>query len=121
MPSSARDHIRIMRIGRHLLSLSFTLLLSNACADEAFDLGIDAFNRGSYAEAVSHFLAAQADNPDDPDLQYNLGASYYKLGRYQEARQAFLQAAEYPDMAPLAYYNLALVAARLNQPDQVRS
>jgi tetratricopeptide (TPR) repeat protein len=121
MPSSSRDQHRAKRTGRPFLSLLFTLLLSNAYADEAYDLGVAAFNRGAYEEAVDHFLAAQGGNPNDPDLQYNLGASYYKLGRYEEAGQAFLEVIKYPEMAPLAYYNLALVAARLNQPNHVIS
>lgn len=121
MPSSARDQHRAKRTGQLLFALIVTLILSNTYADDAYDQGIDAFNRGDYETAVTHFLESQTDNPDDTSLQYNLGASYYKLGRYEEARESFLKVTEHPELASLGYYNLALVAAQLDQPELATS
>lgn len=119
MPSSARDPQRAKRTGQTLLALILCLILSGACADEAYELGIDAFNRGDYEAAVTHFLASRPEPADSAALYYNLGASYYKLARYPEAREAFLKVVTDPAIAALAYYNLALVEARLNHSDQV--
>jgi tetratricopeptide (TPR) repeat protein len=114
MPCSARDQCRVKRAGRLLPVLLCSLATSYAHADEAYELGIQAFNRGSYADAVAYFLTSS--DTSDPGLHYNLGVSYYKLGRYEEAGQSFLKVTESPELAAMGYYNLALVAARLNQP-----
>ncbi|MGE0370459.1 MAG: hypothetical protein AB7Q01_01075 [Gammaproteobacteria bacterium] len=119
MPSSARVPQRAKKSGQLLFALIICLLLSNVCADEAYDLGIDAFNRGDYEAAVAHFLASQTDAAESALLHYNLGASYYKLARYLEARESFLEVIAEPELAALGYYNLALVSIKLNQPDQV--
>jgi hypothetical protein len=113
MPCRARDQRRVKRTGRLLPVLTF-LAVSHVCADEAYEQGIQAFNLGNYADAISYFLASSATT--DPALHYNLGVSYYKLGRYEEASQSFLKVTESPEMAAMGYYNLALVAARLDQP-----
>lgn len=102
-----------------LLVLVLSLPLTAAHADAAYELGIDAFNRGDFEAAVTHFLASQADAPDNAALQYNLGVSYYKLGRYHEAGEAFLRVTTDPDLAAVGYYNLALVNVRLDQPERV--
>lgn len=119
MSSSARVPQRAKKPGQLLFALIICLLLSSACADEAYDLGIDAFNRGDYEAAVAHFLASQTDATASALLHYNLGASYYKLAHYPEARDSFLKVIADPELAALGYYNLALVDIKLNQPDQV--
>lgn len=119
MPSSARDPQRAKRTGQPLLALILCCILTGARADEAYEQGIDAFNRGDYETAIAHFLASRPEPSDSTTLYYNLGASYYKLAHYAEAREAFLKVVADPAIAPLAYYNLALVEARLNRSDQV--
>lgn len=120
MPPSARFPQRAKRSGQSLLAvILFNLILPVAYGDEAYDLGIDAFNRGDYETAITHFLASQPETGDNAALYYNLGASYYKLARYPEAREAFLKVIADPDFASLGYYNLALVDAQLNRSDQV--
>ena len=71
---------------------------------------LEAFSAGEYERAVDGFLRANAAGRSDATLYYNLGASYYKLERYSEAGIAFQRAAQDPEMAPLATYNLGLVA-----------
>ena len=79
--------------------------------DEAFyDEALEAFRAGEYQRAVDGFLRANAAGRSDATLYYNLGSSYYKLERYTEAGIAFQRAAQDPEMAPLATYNLGLVA-----------
>ncbi|MCC6207935.1 MAG: tetratricopeptide repeat protein [Gammaproteobacteria bacterium] len=119
MPPSARTPQRAKRSGQLLLALIFCLILPFACADEAYDQGIDAFNRGDYEAAVTYFLTSRPEPADNATLYYNLGASYYKLARYPEARAAFLNVIADPEIAPIGYYNLALVDAKLNRSDQV--
>lgn len=120
MPPSARNPQRAKSSGQSLLAaILFSLVLSVACGDEAYDQGIDAFNHGDYETAVTYFLAARPETGNSTNLYYNLGASYYKLARYPEAREAFLKVIADPEIAPLGYYNLALVDAQLNRSGQV--
>jgi len=82
-----------------------------ATEDEAYyDEALEAFRAGDYERAVDGFLRANTAGRSDATLYYNLGSSYYKLERYTEAGIAFQRAAQDPKMAPLATYNLGLVA-----------
>lgn len=119
MPSSAREQHRAKKTGQLLFALFLALVTSGASADEAYDKGIDAFNRGDYAAAITHFLASEIDSADNALLQYNLGVSYYRLGRFDEAGESFLRATIDPELAALGYYNLALISVQLKQPEQV--
>ena len=62
MPPSARNPQRAKSSGQSLLAaILFSLVLSVACGDEAYDQGIDAFNHGDYETAVTYFLAARPE------------------------------------------------------------
>jgi hypothetical protein len=50
-------------------------------------------------------------------VHYNVGVASVRLGRYDRAERAFIEVARTPAMAPLAWYNLGLVAlARGEEP-----
>lgn len=118
MPSSASDQHRAKTSGHALLGPFLGLCMGIACADSAYEQGIDAFNHGDYAAAVAYFLAASPAEEGGALLHYNLGVSYYKLGQYRNAEQSFLLATADPDLAALGYYNLALVSDQLEQPEE---
>ncbi|MGH2626066.1 MAG: tetratricopeptide repeat protein, partial [Anaerolineales bacterium] len=58
------------------------------CATRAHELNEqarDAFEGGDTERAISLFLEAQAESPDDPRIRLNLAAAYDKAGRYEDA------------------------------------
>ncbi len=58
------------------------------CATRAHELneeGRDAFNAGDTDHAITLFLEAQAESPDDPRIRLNLAAAYHRAERYEEA------------------------------------
>src|SRR5262245_15714074 len=83
----------------------------------AFDRGVAAFGAGDHGMALQSFLEAQRAGLDTPGLHYNLGATYYKLQRYPEAEREFEALAGDPAWAPLASYNLGLIAQRTGRVD----
>jgi tetratricopeptide (TPR) repeat protein len=77
-----------------------------------FDRALKAFRAGDYNAALQGFLRAQAAGMDRPALHYNLGVTYYKLERYAEAESVFQALMKNPEHAPLAGYNLGLIAMK---------
>src|SRR5690606_15663856 len=74
-----------------------------------FDAGSKAFSSGDYAAAAAAFEAARAAGMTGPAVEYNAGVSYYRLGDYSRAEDSFRGLAHsYPQMTPLAEYNLGL-------------
>jgi len=74
-----------------------------------FDAGSKAFSSGDYATAAAAFEAARAAGMTGPAVEYNAGVSYYRLGDYSRAEDSFRGLAHsYPQMTPLAEYNLGL-------------
>lgn len=69
------------------------------------------FKRGDYAAALARFLSLDKGR-QSPQTHYNIAVCYYRLGRFAEAQASFHKAAANPRLAPLAYYNLALIAAK---------
>ena len=71
--------------------------------------GIEAYEDGEYAEALTHFEKAQLDRPDDRRLQFNIGDAHYRLGDYEAAEQAYgrvLGLGSDDSIAQRSYYNL---------------
>jgi tetratricopeptide (TPR) repeat protein len=86
--------------------------------DALYEEALSAFRSGDYERAMSGFLDANAAGRDDAALHYNLGSCYYKLERYEKAAAAFSRAAALDaEMAPLARYNLGLVAYQQGDND----
>lgn len=83
-----------------------------ASMDDVYDDAVAAFEQGRYEDALDGFLRLRAQGFDEPDLHFNIGSAHYRLRQYDEAEDAFLAAAEDPQLAGLAWYNLALSAYR---------
>jgi len=95
------------------LCIAFGRPVAAATLDaQAFDRGVAAFGAGDYGTALQSFLDARGAGMDTPGLRYNLGATYYKLRRYPEAEGEFEALARDSAWAPLARYNLGLIAQR---------
>jgi tetratricopeptide (TPR) repeat protein len=88
---------------------------ARAAGESDFSRGIRAFRHGDYELAAAWFESARAGGMTGTPLLYNLGVSYFRLGALDESRKYFLQLTKDPDMAPLARYNLAIIADRQNR------
>ncbi len=93
-----------------ILALVFLAGAVPAHATDAFQAGMEAFERGDYAKALRSFREAEEQGVRTPQLRYNLGATHYRLGNYEQAVEAFRFLAENPDWRHLAFYNLGLIA-----------
>ncbi len=83
--------------------------------------GIKMYNTKDYDKALSTFLDAQIDSPDDPLLQYNIGNTCYRMGNYEEASRNYLSAANMAkdiELEEKAYYNLGNSAYRMGKLDE---
>ena len=92
-------------------------ITSLAASPSNFEQGKQAFKKGNYQGAVEAFERARKAGVRRVSLYYNLGVSYYKLGRYKEAKKNFKIVKRNKRMAPLANYNLGLVAEKEKQRD----
>jgi tetratricopeptide (TPR) repeat protein len=85
------------RFNMRWLLLIFALLLATCYAgqeESLFQQGVQAFQNGSYADAITHFENAAKQGQVSASLYYNLGNAYYKtdeIGRamlnYERARR----------------------------------
>ncbi len=79
--------------------------------------GILLYRKGRVSEAGAHFEKAVAINPDLSEPHYNLGIFWFSQGDMQQALVHFTRAVTLnPDENPSAYFNLACVYSRLNEP-----
>ncbi len=99
------------------LTPAWALGAENTPASTSFQAAQKSFQAKNYQQALTLFKQARAAGLDKPALFYNIGVCSYKLGLYEEATNAFLHTATFPKMAALAYYNLAVVAEKQNDPD----
>lgn len=106
--------------GIALALLSGVCYFSEARADDAFALGLQAFKAENYQAALEQFNAALTQGQDTPLLHYNLGSTYYKLADYESARRHFLLATGAPKLSAVANYNLGLISLRSNQLDEAK-
>ena len=80
-----------------------------------------AYSAEEYDQALSAFLDAQIDNPEDPVLHYNIANTYYQMQNYEEAYKGYQSAAlEAKDiqLEENAYYNLGNCAYRIGKLDE---
>ncbi|RJQ84639.1 MAG: hypothetical protein C4519_04695 [Desulfobacteraceae bacterium] len=104
-----------------LLSLSAGAAAgADLSAAEMFDSGIQAFADGNYAKALALFQAAKRAGLNSPALRYNLGVTYFKLKRYKAARKEFEGLSAESETAPLAHYNLGLIARASGEKAQAK-
>ena len=61
--------------------------------------GFDAYEKGEYQKALKHFIDAQLEEPDKPEIYYNIANTYYKLKDYDAAYKNYLSALKTDDKA----------------------
>jgi len=83
-----------------------------SAADQAFAKGVQAFQAGHLADALTAFENARRLGRRDSHVYYNLGSVYYRLRRFDQAKNNFHLAARFPDAQALSWYNLGLVAVQ---------
>ncbi len=99
---------------------------SSEAAQETFNAGVRAFNRGSVTTARRAFQQFLRDYPSDPyapEAHYYLADLLYQEDRLEEAVQAFLRIPElYPtaEKVPDALYRVGVVYIELDQLDDAR-
>ena len=72
--------------------------------------------------AAEAFEAARAAGMTGPAVEYNAGVSYYRSGNYSRAEDSFRDLARsYPQMTPLAEYNLGLALLKQERFDEARA
>ena len=82
---------------------------------ELFQQGQKAFNAGQQTQALSLFKQAEAKGMNKASLYYNIGVCTYSLKQYPQSKAAFEKVISLnDDMAPLAHYNLGLIAMKEN-------
>jgi hypothetical protein len=90
-------------------------------AGQLFNTGKQLFAAGQYADAKAafdHVLASQQEQGAvSPAVHYNLGSICYRLEDYVCARKHFQRLTRTDSYAALAYYNLALVENRDDNPE----
>ena len=59
--------------------------------------GLNAYENGEYEKALKHFIDAQLEEPDRPEIYYNIGNTYYKMGDYEAAHKNYLSALKTED------------------------
>jgi Ca-activated chloride channel family protein len=75
------------------------------------------YKKGDYTAAEKEYSAAAADQPKQPELQFNAGSAAYKARDYAKAAAAFEETLKSTDV-PLqqsAYYNLGNTQFRIGQ------
>ncbi len=102
-------------------TLCFASTDSNISPEVLFEQGSSAFLARDYKKGLTLFLKARDQGLDTVSLSYNIGVCAYKLEDYNQARKAFLEVSRKPGMAPLAYYNLALIGVKEHDRDAARS
>ncbi len=100
--------------------LTLLMLASSMVMADAFDNGIEAFNRGDYEAALKAFEQARREGRNDDRLWYNLGSTLYRLGDYHGAGAAFARIPADSSLWQAARYNLGLVAEKLGRRDEAR-
>lgn len=84
---------------------------------EAYNIGLRAYQRGDWANAVTYLAQAASVTSNSPDVLFYLGEAYYGQGNNTAAMNTFNQAiAQAPDFAP-GYYGRAL-AILASEPDE---
>ncbi len=80
----------------------------------------EAFESEAYSKARVFFEQALAAGMEGPAIHYNIGSAAYHGGDLPRAESAFREVARTPEMAPLAYYNLGLIALQRHDEREAR-
>jgi tetratricopeptide (TPR) repeat protein len=86
-----------------------------------WDEGLAAYQRNDYTAALISFRAARDTGQAGPAVHYNIAVCEFELGDYEAARRTFEHLeTQYPELRPLANYNLGLIAVEQSELSQAR-
>lgn len=71
-------------------------------------LGMEAYNRGDYEEAVRELTAYHVDSPEDPQPNLYIAISYTILSEFTQANKYYVQAMRYPNFREQGQWYQAL-------------
>ena len=79
--------------------------------------GAQAYEKEHYDIALKHFIDAQLNAPERPEIFYNVGNAHYRLGDYEAALENYRQAqeSEDPGLRQKALFNGGNASFRLNR------
>jgi len=106
------NRLKLARRAAAGILMGLTVAAQAQTADEVFRQGLEASRDGDHRAALGYFEQARKAGLESGALLYNLGVTYYELERYPEARAAFGELTDHPTLAPLAYFNLGLIASK---------
>lgn len=75
-----------------LLGILLSTVGCNLGAQQNNIAGNQAFQNGNYLQALNRFQQSLAQNPNNPDANYNLAAIFYSMGKNQRNSQYLSQA-----------------------------
>lgn len=75
-----------------MAALCISAIGCNLGSQQSNFVGQQAFQNGNYLQALSRFQQAVAQNPNNPDANYNLAAVFYSMGKSQGNAQYLSQA-----------------------------
>lgn len=87
---------------------------------QSIEQGETAYAAGDYEQALTHFIDAQLDAPDRPEIYYNMGNAQYKAGDFESAINHYKQAltADAPALRQQAHYNIGNCLFRLGKYEE---
>jgi Flp pilus assembly protein TadD len=92
----------------------------NAIPEVFYYLGLVAQEQNDDARAIPLFEKAVQKLPNYAHARIALGSSYMKLRNYTRAREELETAVKLDPDEPKAHYNLALLYARLKEPERAQ-
>ncbi|MDR2152080.1 MAG: tetratricopeptide repeat protein [Helicobacteraceae bacterium] len=104
------SNIRFGAVAKALIALCLTSAFAfgaDNAAEEAFNRGLAAYNRGDLQEAVKQYTQAIKIDPKYADAYYNRGLAYANLGDTSKAIADWTQAIKIDPSFALAYNNRA--------------
>lgn len=105
-----------------LLFLSTALVpaAEGADAGDSMKAGESAYKAGEFDKAIKHFIDAQLEAPDRPEIYYDLGNAQYKAGQYDAALNNYKQALKSPDpqLRRKSHYNSGNTLFRLGKNEE---
>jgi len=97
------------------------VLLAGACSSPSpieshYNRGLDAYDRGDLATAISEFQLVTEDNPENYRAWFNLGVAYQDQDAHDPAERAYLKVLGIKADNGRAHVNLAAIYAKRGDP-----
>lgn len=102
-----------------LSGISFNLSAGDPPLNSLFQQGNEAYEKGNYLQALTHYEQALKKGGKSGKLHYNLGSAYFRLGRIGEAIFHFRKAKDYLPRNPDVSFNLQY--ARKKAIDRIKT